>query len=176
MLLFLLNTITYENNNDTLEDTSDDELEREDQTFRLNLITGGGFAPIVGNAINTWQTEPYNSIIQERIDNENDQSRIYLKGGSGVLAEINLFGEGEAGDNIIEEIRANNWIINEANLTFYVDREELDIAGSIYEPTRLYLHNRENMRPLYKPATESSVAETPLGVLSELRCSSSKRG
>ncbi len=151
------------NNNDTLEDTSDDELEREEQTFRLNLITGGGFAPIVGNAINTWETETYNSIIQDRIDNENDQSRMYLKGGSGVLAEINLFGEGEAGQAVIEEIRANNWIINEANLTFYVDREELDVAGSAYEPTRLYLHNGDNMRPLYKPGTESSVAETPLG-------------
>jgi hypothetical protein len=88
---------------------------------------------------------------------------MYLKGGSGVLAEINLFGEGEAGQAVIEEIRANNWIINEANLTFYVDREELDVAGSVYEPTRLYLHNGDNMRPLYKPGTESSVAETPLG-------------
>ena len=88
---------------------------------------------------------------------------MYLKGGSGSFAEIKLFDENN-GEDILNQIKANNWIINEANLVFYVDRDALDAAGATYEPERLYLYNAETNRPLYNPETENSVAETAFGL------------
>jgi hypothetical protein len=61
------------------------------------------------------------------------------------------------GEDILNEIKSNNWIVNEANLIFYVDREALDIAGTINEPPALYLFNTETNSPIY----DLSVASDP---------------
>ena len=99
----------------------------------------------------------------ENLPQEN-ASRIYLKGGAGTYAEIALFdlmGGGEA----INQIRQNNWLINEANLVFYVDRERLDAEGVTDEPPRLYLYNAETNTPLFNISTETNVDNNdPLGV------------
>lgn len=71
-----------------------------------------------------------------------------MKGGSGTFAEVELF-EPNNGETIINQIKANNWIINEANLVFYVDREALDAAGINEEPERIYLYNAESNAQLY---------------------------
>jgi hypothetical protein len=68
------------------------------------------------------------------------------------------------GEDILNQIKASNWIINEANLVLYVDRDALNAAGTEYEPPRLYLYNAETNRPFYNAATENSVAETALGL------------
>lgn len=53
------------------------------------------------------------------------------------------------GEEVINQIRANNWIINEANLVFYIDRATLDANPGFVEPPRLYLYNAETNEPLY---------------------------
>ena len=68
------------------------------------------------------------------------------------------------GGEVINEIRQNNWIINEANLVFYVDRELLDARGLTEEPLRLNLYNAETNQPLYNFLTETNVEDSPLGV------------
>lgn len=86
---------------------------------------------------------------------------LYLKGGAGSVAEIDLF-KGEdldetAGDNSFEafkndfvETDANGKfikpkrLINEANLVFHVNQDQLN--GQ--EPFRLYLYDMQNNRPL----------------------------
>lgn len=68
------------------------------------------------------------------------------------------------GGEAINEIRQNNWLINEANLIFYVDRERLDAAGTTNEPPRLYLYNAETNTPLFNISTETNVDDSPLGV------------
>ena len=90
---------------------------------------------------------------------ENDASRIYLKGGSGSYAEINLF-EGNNGREIINQIKANNWIINEANLVFYVDEQA---TGGAIAPPRIYLYNAENGSIIFNPDTDFSESQAPLG-------------
>ena len=167
-LLFLVNMaaanieVVYEhdvsNNNDTPDDTSDDSIDTVEQTFTLNLITQitPPNGPILGNAVNTFISEDYPTSVTDELDTGENASRIYLKGGAGSYAEIELFSEEEENRNtIIEEIRANNWIINEANLVFYVDRETLDAAiladplANTTEPLRLYLFNAETNEVLY---------------------------
>lgn len=90
------------------------------------------------------------------------QSRVYVKGGEGALTAIDLFGTTDVTgpDGVpngipdsIDEMRENNWLINEASLTFYVDRASMGSDsqnGSLRapEPNRLYLYDVTNKRPL----------------------------
>ena len=79
------------------------------------------------------------------------------------MSEVFLFGPEETtlgrGQAFIEQIRANNWIINEANLVFYVDQEELIAAGGTIEPPRLYLYNAETNQPIYNGLTDPDPLE-----------------
>ena len=137
-------TITYEY--DKLEDA---EIIKEEAEYQLTLITRElTFGTVNGNAVNTLINEPFPSEITNEFDTNENADRIYLKGGSGSYTEIQLFEENN-GEDILNEIKAKNWIVNEANLIFYVDRERLDMAGVIDEPPSLYLFNTETNRPLY---------------------------
>ena len=137
-------TITYEY--DKLEDA---EIIKEEAEYQLTLITRElTFGTLNGNAVNTLINEPFPSEITNEFDTNENADRIYLKGGSGSYTEIQLFEENN-GEDILNEIKAKNWIVNEANLIFYVDRERLDMAGVIDEPPSLYLFNTETNRPLY---------------------------
>lgn len=91
-------------------------------------------------------------------------SRLFLKGGEGSVAVIDLFGPdnfGEDGltgipDGIADElniIRKKGWLINEANLTFYVDRAQMSSAS---EPQRIYLYDLTNKRTLIDWTTDQS--------------------
>ena len=136
-------TINYEY--DTVEE---EEMVVENDRYTLTFITGGNTVPINGNAVNTLNNDPYPPEIIDQIDQVDNASRIYLKGGSGIFAEVELF-EPNNGETIINQIKANNWIINEANIVFYVDREALDAAGITDEPPRIYLYNAETNEELY---------------------------
>ena len=126
------------NQNGTLEDPSDDFIETQEDTFNINFPNNTG-----GIAVNTFQTDPLPAEILSEIERGTDASRLYLNGGAGTYIEIDLFDpEGES--TVLEEVRANNWLINEANLEFFVDRDALDLAGGVIEPARIYLYNITN--------------------------------
>ncbi|MEK6153179.1 DUF4270 family protein [Flavobacteriaceae bacterium 3-367] len=134
------------------DDTADDTTEKVESTFQLNLLTlNTQTGALGGNAVNTFINDAYPASITDNLDTETNASRLYIKGGAGAFAEIKLFDE-NLGRETINEIKANNWIINEANLVFYVDRTTLDSApGTVIEPPRLYLYNAETNVPLYNP-------------------------
>ncbi|MFT4831907.1 MAG: hypothetical protein ACI815_001558 [Psychroserpens sp.] len=159
-------TINYEHDsvdtNDTADDPSDDTIVQLNKNYVLNLITGGTTTPIVGNAVNTFINEAYPADILNSMDSGDNASKIYIKGGAGSYAEIKLFDEIN-GREMINQIKANNWVINEANLVFYVDRNTLDAAGNVVEPPRVYLFNEETGAPLYSAQTETSTSATSLG-------------
>ena len=95
-------------------------------------------------------------------DQDNGDSRIYLKGGEGSMGILKLFN----GDNIDDdpdtqntfesfkqdfvEVDANGKflkskrLINEANLVFYVDQDMVQNN----EPNRIYLYDMDNKTPL----------------------------
>jgi len=162
--------ITYShdsyNTNGTPGDTSDDRVVVLEKDFRINLITPVGNTPAInGNAVNTFINEDYPSNVLETLDTGENTSRIYVKGGSGVFTEIQLF-DPNNGLDVIRQIQSENWIVNEANLVFYVDRELLDQVGGIVEPPRLYLYNAETNVPLYNPFTDSPARQgTPFPLL-----------
>ncbi|MFV5694057.1 DUF4270 domain-containing protein [Flavobacterium sp. LB3P122] len=77
--------------------------------------------------------------------------KLYLKGGEGSLAVLNLFST--AGE--LENIKSKGWLVNEANLVFHIDASAM---ANSYEPKRVYLYDLTNNRPVvdyYNDATTS---------------------
>ena len=88
--------------------------------------------------------------------------RLYLKGNNGSIAYIDLFGTTDNygynadGDLVVganqvpdelDDLRKDKWLINEANLVFYVDKAKMADADQI-EPERIYLYNATNNGPI----------------------------
>ena len=161
-LLLILNyadasiNIVYEydryNRNDTTDDTSDDTIDREEKTFKLNLT---------GNQINILKQDPLSPEISKALNsNSEDLKRVYLKGGEGIMMEIDLFDDG-TGNDILGEIKSNGWLINEANLTMYIDKEAIDMSGGIIEPSRLFLYDIESKAPVVDYFIDQSQGQKP---------------
>ncbi len=126
------------NDNGTADDTSDDSVEKENKDFEILLS---------GNQLNLFNKDSYSQEILDNVNNSENLSKGYLKGGEGFMLELDLFTENN-GENILNEIRAKGWLINEANLTVYVDQTTINSYGGLIEPARLYLYNIENQTPL----------------------------
>jgi len=147
----------------TYNDQVDDGTEEVQRTLGLSLITQVGTNTISGNAVNTFVNADYPAEIINTLDTGENTDRIYLKGGAGSFAEIKLFDQVDSeAETLINQIKANNWIINEANLVFHVDTDAL--PSTAIEPPRLYLYNAETNAPLYNASTENNLTNTPLGV------------
>ena len=123
--------INYEydkyNKNNTEDDITDDTIDRESKDFKITFM---------GNKINLIKKEPFSSEIISNINSTNNLAKIYLKGGEGLMAEIDLFKDSQ-GNDLLDDIKSRPWLINEANLTFYVDRETIDLNGGLIEPFRI---------------------------------------
>ena len=118
------------NTNATESDTSDDFIYKE----KSNLSIGTNGIRI--NNINN------NSSISSLIEN-NTESTIYLKGGMGNRVKLKLFQNGSEPTNLLDSIRDNKWLINEANLIFYVDQESVSNWKSEEIADRVFLYNLE---------------------------------
>ncbi len=151
--------------NETPTDTSDDEIVQKSAEFVFSMLNELQNGSIAGNVVNTFQNDLFPTDVVNAMDTGENASRIYVKGGSGTYTEIKLFAEDdEDGQEFIDQIKANNWIINEANLVFYIDRDALELAGGVIEPPRLYLHNAETKAPLIDLETEVSNDQTLFGL------------
>ena len=126
------------NDNGTADDTSDDSVEKENKDFEILLS---------GNQLNLFNKDNYSQEILDNVNNSENLSKGYLKGGEGFMLELDLFTENN-GENILNEIRSKGWLINEANLTIYVDQTTINSYGGLIEPARLYLYNIEDQTPL----------------------------
>ena len=99
----------------------------------------------------------------ESQDLENGEENLYLKGGDGSIALIDLFGADEDDNGIadqLEALRACNIIINEANLQFYVQQDELGVGGSgELEPERLFIYDYDNNATLLDALIDNTTGE-----------------
>ena len=126
------------NKNDTDDNTSDDTIDKVKANYELNLS---------GNQINVFNKSAYNQDILNNLNSSENLSRVYLKGGEGLIAEIDLFTDND-GNNVLDEIRSNGWLVNEANLTMYIDRDKINESGDLIEPFRVYLYDIDAKTPL----------------------------
>lgn len=115
----------------------EDEVETEEENnFKIN------FGP---NRVNTFIQELPEDIEAE-IANSNEEEgaeNLYLKGGEGSMAIIKLFEDEEE----LAELREKDWLINDANLTFYVNQTILEEGQA--EPSRIYLYNLDRNELLF---------------------------
>ena len=138
----------------TIDSVTQENL-REGRTYvftfsgnRVNFMSGPTFAIPDGN------------------ETDGDE-KLYLKGGQGSLAVINLFDglmyDEETGTDIPQldwfKKRKGKWLINEANLLFYVD--QTSVIG-LNEPDRIYLYDLENGTPLVDYSFDIDNTVTPV--------------
>ena len=120
-----------------------------------------------GNTVNLLDTQNSNlyATALSSANKVSGDSRLFVKGGEGSIAVIDLFGPDNFGsdgmtgtpDGIADElnkIRNKGWLINEANLIFYVDKNQM---ATVAEPLRIYLYDLNNKRPLLDWGTDMSV-------------------
>ncbi len=142
-------TITlYYTRDGAINDTGEDP-EREQTTYILNFNAG--------NRVN-FMDNVYNFPLNDG-DDINGDEKLYIKGGVGSVAVINLFNGDENGEsaefnsfkeefvetNADGEFVSSKRLVNEANLVFYVDQATM--AGA-EEPDRIYLYDIDNKRPV----------------------------
>ena len=127
----------------------EEDTERQDGFFEFNFN---------GNRLNVLENDPTNTLIDNAdtaADEIDGDENLFLKGGEGSIAIIDLF----KGDVLDEETGTNvpaydyfiskkdQWLINEANLVFYVDQTQVDgLEGQ--EPDRVLLYKLNTNLPV----------------------------
>jgi len=135
------------------EDTSAADPTKVDKSIVLNLS---------GTTANLLEQSNTNTNYATATANPNrvlGDEKLYLKGGEGSVAVINLFDKKDligydkngnlTGPNGVSDeldnIRKEGWLINEANIVFNIDA---DAMKDNYEPQRIYLYDYKNNRPI----------------------------
>jgi hypothetical protein len=137
------------------ENTSATDAARVDKTIALNMS---------GNSVSLLNESGTNSVYQAAINAPNKvdgEEKLYLKGGAGSLAIIDLFGPDINSDGVPDQlatIRNNGWLINEANLVFTIDAAAM---ADSFEPERIYLYDFTNSTPVLDYILDGTSAVKP---------------
>ncbi len=140
-------TLYYSAETSTFDDsgnqsTNDDgEIIREVFSFDLN------FSAIKVNVFgHQWPAEITADI--EAGDSIQGAETLYVDGNDGIATIIDLFGndENQNGLDDLQELRNEGWLVNEANLIFYVDQDK--ISSPSQEPERLMVFDTKNSKIL----------------------------
>jgi hypothetical protein len=137
------------------ENTSSTVSTRIDKTIVLNLS---------GNTVSLLNQSNTNIEYDKATTMPNmalEADRLFLKGGEGSLAILELFGPDANNDGVpdeLEAIRKNGWLINEANLVFHIDAGAM---ANSYEPNRIYLYDFTNSAPILDYLLDGSGAVKP---------------
>ena len=128
------------NTNGTEDDTSDDVTEKESKTFLLSF----------GLNFNTIKNSNSNAQIDQEIlagQGDEPSQKIFLS-GNGLFSTLRLFDDEHQGDQLLDEIRDNQWVINEANLVLYIDQDQYNLLDPSQFPDRLYLYKYDYGIPI----------------------------
>jgi hypothetical protein len=117
---------------------------------------------LTGSRVNLFEnayTTTYANLLTQTPE-YNGSEKLYLKGGEGSMAVIELFKEpGE-----LEALRASRdqWLVNDASLTFYIENSTDNGMGQgitkADEPNRIYLYDLDNKRQLIDYQTDQSTS------------------
>ena len=92
----------------------------------------------------------------ETVGSEN----LYIKGGNGSVAFIDLFTPTQLQD-LRQSVAAGNWMVNDANLTFYIDKVKMAGLPLSSEPDRIYIYDATNNRPIFDYSIDVSASTNP---------------
>jgi hypothetical protein len=138
------------------ENTSATDATRIEKSIVLNL-TGNTVSLLDQSNTNTSYA---NATTASNINTSLGDDKLYLKGGQGAMSIIELFGADADNNGVadkLETIRANGWLINEANLIFHVDAS---VTNNAAEASRIYLYDLNNHRPIFDYAVDATTGLT----------------
>jgi hypothetical protein len=118
------------------QETSDTDATLVDKSIVLNL-NGNTVSLLEDSNLNTAYT---NATADANIDKVNGDEKLFVKGGQGSMAILEIFSASE-----LETIRNSGWLINDANLVFHVEPSAL---GAAPKPQRIYIYDLNNNRPI----------------------------
>ena len=128
------------NNNGTENDTDDDEIERLSSSISI---------PFGGIRVNSIKNSFFNLEIENIVKESNNgqhTDRLFVKSGK-YHGLIRLFSQNSSNENTyLNELRKENIIINEANLSFYIDDKFKGAYNLVAQ--RLYLYDILSGQPL----------------------------
>lgn len=134
----------------TLGDTSDDTVEKVEKEISLAFN---------GIRINTLKNSLFDAAVQEQLiasSNNTPTNRLYVQSGT-FLGKIRLFDiENQNENELIESLRGQSWLINEANLIFYIDPNLASSKELLAQ--RLYLFAYNSGFPLSDYVSDGSVS------------------
>ncbi len=134
---------SYEGTDTSDIDEDDDTDEILTQQDNLTL----SFSGTVVNSITTdLDAEIAEELEEENQDTVNGEENLYLKGGDGSYAVLDILNntiinENGEEENELDYVRRQNWLVNDARLTFYIDKDK--VTGGDSEPERIYIFNSE---------------------------------
>ena len=147
-------SIEYEydqvNTNNTVDDTSDDITEKSSKTYLINF--GLHFNTVEKNIVNS-------QVDQEILASQGNvpSKQIYLS-GNGLFSTLRLFEQQDSeGNQLLDELRGNQWLINEANLILYIDQNQYSSLNKSQFPDRLYLYKYDTGFPLTDFSIDNTV-------------------
>lgn len=126
------------------DETSATDTTRKKKSMTINLG---------GNSVNLFENSesPEFSAALTNANPTTGDEKLYLKGQQGSIAVIEILNPTE-----IAEMKNNNWLINEASLTFTIDKNAMEFPKKSKEPYRVYLYDLNNRRPIYDYYTDFS--------------------
>ena len=134
----------------TLGDTSDDTVEKVEKEISLAFN---------GIRINTLKNSLFDAAVQEQLiasSNNTPTNRLYVQSGT-FLGKIRLFDiENQNENELIDSLRGQSWLINEANLIFYIDPNLASSQELLAQ--RLYLFAYNSGFPLSDYVSDGSVS------------------
>lgn len=125
----------------TVDETADQDLNGNGTKGETGVRTSHNYAFLFGNLKANYFDRSYTNSKQSGTD------RLYVQGAAGSLATIDLF----VGQNL-SELQNKNWLINDANLTFYVDQN----ASSDIAPEQLMIYNYQENSQITDMITEGT--------------------
>lgn len=138
------------------------EGEEEREESSINLLFNGISVNVYDNDLN-----PAIAGELQNQDKVNGEEKLYVRGGGeGIISIIKLFGEDVDGNGVaddLELIREKKWLINEANLVFYVKRG--DVESGEKEPERLLIYDLETGQLLVDFGLDTSLATEPVDAI-----------
>lgn len=142
---------------------SEPDVEVTKKSYQFNLK---------GNTINFFDNN-FSSNYQDALNNEGSvlESKLYLKGGNGSVAFVDLFRSDSPTDNQeipleLQQMIDAGYLINDAILTFYIDRsamsqEDIGNGLKVQEPERIYVYDAVSNDVILDYSSDSSVSLNP---------------
>lgn len=139
----------------------DNTVDFDINDFRLNFN-----AVSVNTFANDLNPDIANALANPNI--QQGEETLYIRGGDPIISIVELFGEDLDNNGVadqLEFLRDQEWLINEANLIFYVDQDK--IVGGAAEPDRVVMYDLGNDSFLADLPLDPSSSDEPFSALTD---------